>query len=131
MNETTQPVFAPQLYIQSGVTTMDFYIKALGAVELRRFSNDDGSIHVSELSVNGTIFHVHEEKESAGQFSPLRSSGSTVLIGLFVNDVDEYMNRAIAAGATVVTPAQDYDYGYRQGEVKDPFGHIWMFEKKL
>lgn len=110
---------------------MDFYIKALGAVELRRFSNDDGSIHVSELSVNGTIFHVHEEKEQAGQFSPLRCGGSTVLIGLFVNDVDAYMNRAIAAGATVVTPAQDYDYGYRQGEVRDPFGHIWMFEKKL
>ncbi len=131
MNEPTQPVFAPQLYIQSGVATMDFYIKALGAVELRRFSNDDGSIHVSELSVNGTIFHVHEEKESAGQFSPLRCNGSTVLIGLFVNDVDEYMNRAIAAGATVITPAQDYDYGYRQGEVRDPFGHIWMFEKKL
>ena len=110
---------------------MDFYIKGLGAVELRRFGNDDGSIHVSELSVNGTVFHVHEEKQSAGQLSPLKCGGSTVLIGLFVNDVDEYMNRAIAAGATVVTPAQDYDYGYRQGEVKDPFGHIWMFEKKL
>jgi PhnB protein len=26
---------------------------------------------------------------------------------------------------------QDFDYGYRQGIVKDPFGHCWQFQKKL
>jgi PhnB protein len=31
----------------------------------------------------------------------------------------------------VISPAQDYDYGYRQGVVKDPFGHHWMLEKQL
>ena len=33
--------------------------------------------------------------------------------------------------AIVVSPAQTYDYGYRQGEIKDPFGHIWLIEKKM
>jgi PhnB protein len=41
------------------------------------------------------------------------------------------MNSAIAAGATILSPAQDYDYGYRQGKIKDPFGHIWMIEKNI
>jgi PhnB protein len=131
MNELNKPIFAPQLYIGNGVRNIDFYTKGLGAIELRRFANDDGTIHVSELSINGAMFHLHEEVRRPGTFSPEKYNGTTVTIGLFVPDVDEYMNKAIAAGATVVSPAQDYDYGYRQGDVKDPFGHIWMFETKI
>jgi len=41
------------------------------------------------------------------------------------------MNKALAAGAILVSPAQSYNYGYRQGEVKDPFGHLWMIEQKI
>jgi PhnB protein len=58
-------------------------------------------------------------------------NGTTTLIGLFVEDVDALMNRAIAAGATLLSPAQNYDYGYRQGEIKDPFGHHWMIETRI
>jgi PhnB protein len=123
--------FAPQLYIPNGVTNIDFYKNAFGAVELRRFMNDDGTYHVSELSIDGTLFHLHEEKQSAGQFSPGKISGTTVFVGLFVEDVDAVMNKAIAAGAEVLSPAQSYDYGYRQGEIKDPFGHCWMIEMRI
>ncbi|WAC14618.1 VOC family protein [Dyadobacter pollutisoli] len=122
------PTFAPQLYIPNGVTNVDFYINAFGAVELRRFSNDDGSIHVSELSIDGAIFHLHEVTRNPASFSPERYNGTTTTIGLFVPDVDAFMNRAVAAGAEVLSPAQDYDYGYRQGDIKDPFGHVWMIE---
>jgi PhnB protein len=131
MNEINKPIFAPQLFIPNGVTNIEFYIKALGAIELRRFSNEDGSIHVSELSINGSLFHLHEETLRTSSFSPGKHNGTTATIGLFVPDVDAFMNRAIAEGASMVSPAQDYDYGYRQGQVKDPFGHIWMFEMKI
>jgi PhnB protein len=93
--------------------------------------NDDGSYHVAELSIDGAMFHLHEEKPAVNQFSPEKINGTTALIGLFVPDVDVFMNRAIAAGATVISPAQSYDYGYRQGEIKDPFGHHWMIELKV
>ena len=123
--------FAPQLYIPNGVTNIDFYKNAFGAVELRRFMNDDGTYHVSELSIDGALFHLHEEKQSAGQFAPGKISGTTVLVGLFVEDVDAVMSKAIEAGAEVLSPAQSYDYGYRQGEIKDPFGHYWMIEMSI
>jgi PhnB protein len=86
---------------------------------------------VVEFSIEGTLFHLHEESPKKGQLDPDKNKGTTVLIGLFVEDVDAVMNKAIAAGATVLVPAQDYDYGYRQGEVRDPFGHVWMIEKKI
>ncbi|HVZ95459.1 MAG TPA: hypothetical protein VG847_01185, partial [Chitinophagaceae bacterium] len=81
----SKPFFAPQLFIKSGAKNVDFYINGLGATELRRFSNDDGSIHVSELSINGALFHVHEEKTEAGQFEPIKNKGITCLVGLFVD----------------------------------------------
>ena len=131
MSTSINTSFAPQLYIKNGIKDISFYEKAFGAVELRRFSNDDGSIHVAELSINGALFHLHEEKIHAGQFNPELHNGTTTLIGLFVPDVDTVMNSAIAAGAKTISPAQSYDYGYRQGEVKDPFGHVWMIEMKI
>ena len=131
MNETKQTCFAPELYISAGVTDISFYKKAFGAVELRLFNNDDGSIHVAELSIDGLLFHLHEESARLNAFSPLRINAITVVIGLFVDDVDSVMNKAVEAGATVLSPAQSYDYGYRQGQIKDPFGHVWMIEMKI
>src|SRR5258708_17049513 len=113
MNTTNTITFAPQLYIKSGITNIEFYTKAFGAVEHFRFTNDDGSIHVAELSISGAMFHLHEEGLKPASFSPEKYNGTTVIIGLFVPDVDAIMNSAIAAGATVISPAQDYDYGYR------------------
>jgi PhnB protein len=131
MNDISKVSFAPQLYIGNGITNIDFYSKAFGATEIRRFSNEDGTMHVAELSIDGAIFHLHEEVRKGGTFNPHKHNGTTVLIGLFVPDVDVVMNRAIAAGAIVITPAQDYDYGYRQGELRDPFGHHWLIEMKI
>ena len=123
--------FAPQLFIPAGVTDISFYSKAFNAVELRQWKNDDGSIHVAELSINGAIFHLHEERPAKGQLEPKNKKGVTALIGLFVDDVDAVINKALAAGATLLNPAQDYDYGYRQGNIADPFGHEWLIEMKI
>lgn len=130
MNNNDHTFFAPQLYIKSGIRDISFYTRAFGAVELRRWTNDDGSIHVAELLIDGALFHLHEEKLPAGQYSPELYKGTTVIIGLFVPDVDKVMQSAIAAGAEEINPATSYDYGYRQGEIKDPFGHIWLIEAK-
>ncbi len=125
------PFFAPQLFIKSGAKNVNFYINGLGATELRRFSNVDGTIHVSELSISGALFHLHEEKIEAGEFEPIKNKGVTCLIGLFVDDVDKVVNKAIDVGATLVKAPQSYDYGYRQAEIEDPFGHIWLIEQKI
>jgi PhnB protein len=123
--------FAPELFINNGVNDISFYQIAFGAIEQMRFSNDDGSVHVVELSINGAIFHIHEITAKQYFFSPDRNNGTTICIGLFVPDVDEVMAKAIKAGATEIDPAQDYEYGYRQGTIKDPFGHYWQIQKKI
>lgn len=119
------------LFISNGTMNVDFYKNAFNAIELRRFSNDDGSIHVSELEIDGALFRLHEENAAKNSFSPNNCKGITTTICLMVDDVDAVMTAAIAAGAKEGSPAQDYDYGYRQGDVIDPYGHVWTIEKVI
>ncbi|MCB0689128.1 MAG: hypothetical protein KDC53_21470 [Saprospiraceae bacterium] len=128
---TLTTFFAPQLYIPSGINDLTFYLKAFEAEQIRSWLNVDGSIHVAELSINGAIFQVHEEGSKKGQFEPNRIGGITTLIGLFVPDVDVVIERSLKVGATLLDPVQDYDYGYRQGKIKDPFGHHWMIQTEI
>jgi PhnB protein len=122
--------FAPELHIPNGTFNIDFYIK-FGAKEHFCFRNDDGSIHVVELEINGAIFHLHETMRWFDALEPISAKGVTTVIGLFVPDVDKVMEKGIRAGATEISPAKDYEYGYRQGMFKDPFGHYWQIQKKL
>ncbi|SFP55065.1 VOC family protein [Parafilimonas terrae] len=122
--------FAPELHIPKGTFNVDFYIK-FGAIEHFRFCNDDGSIHVVELEIAGAIFHLHETMTWFNALEPISAKGVTSVIGLFVPDVDKVMEKAMQAGATEIKPAQDYDYGYRQGMFRDPFGHYWQIQKKI
>ena len=46
---------------------------------------------------------------------------------LVVEDPDAVFDRAVAAGATVLRPMVDQDYGGRGGSVADPEGNHWSF----
>jgi PhnB protein len=127
-DDTTR--FAPELHIPNGIYNIDFY-REFGATEHFCLRNDDGSIHVAELEIDGAIFHLHETMSWFNALEPISANGVTAVVGLFVPDVDEVMRKAIFAGATEINPAKDHEYGYRQGMFKDPFGHFWQIQKKL
>jgi PhnB protein len=128
MKDVLKTAFVPQLVISHGTTDLEFYKNAFGAIETKHITNDDGSIHVSEMFIDGAMFHFHEESYNGSSFSPGKYNDVTAIIGLMVADVDAVMARAIAAGAKETSPAQSYGYGYRQGEVMDPLGHRWLIE---
>ena len=122
--------FAPELHIPNGTFNIDFYTN-LGATEHFCLRNDDGSIHVAELEIDGAIFHLHETMRWFNALEPASAKGVTTVIGLFVPDVHEQMQKAVQAGAIEIQPVIDHDYGYRQGMFKDPFGHYWQIQKKI
>ena len=118
----------PELHLPSGTFDISFYTNAFGAVVLRRFDNEDGSVHAAEMSIDGAMFILHEENKDKGKLTPAQCKGFTTTIGLMVDDVDSMMVRAIAAGAKEIVPVTTYEYGYRQGDILDPFGHHWTIE---
>ncbi|HTR29071.1 MAG TPA: VOC family protein [Puia sp.] len=127
-----KPAFAPCLSLKVVAPAVEFYKKAFGAEEVLIVRNEDGSIHVAELSFEGMTFHLHEEMPGPGkERAPQTVGGTTVELGVFLDNPDPLMDNALAAGAILRSPMKDYEYGYRQGSFEDPFGHHWTLQKKL
>ncbi len=81
MTEINKAYFAPQLYIKSAVRDIEFYANDFGAIELRRWTNDDGSLHVAGLSIDGAMFHLHKESLKSRLFDPEKYNRTTTNIG--------------------------------------------------
>lgn len=130
-NKKNAARFAPVLYLKNVAGAIAFYKQAFDAKELRRWSNDDGSVHVAEMLLGDAMFPIDEEVARVAELSPETLAGNSVNLGVFVDDPDAVIERAIAAGALLINPTRDFDYGYRQGDIKDPFGHKWTFQKAI
>lgn len=125
----THAAIVPMLYMKDLSAAIEFYKKAFGASERWRVTNSDGTTHVAEMYLPPVVFRLHEEGTRDRVLGPSSLSATTVVIGLLVHNPDELGATAVAAGATVVSPVQDFEYGYRQGTFRDPFGHHWCLEK--
>jgi len=127
MNQKTS--IAPMLSVRKGARAIEFYRAAFGATETFRIDAPDGAV-VATLSVGGADFWLADESPEHSNFSPETLGGGTVRMVMIVDNPDASFDRAVAAGATVVTPVKD-DYGWRIGRLADPFGHHWEIGKPL
>jgi PhnB protein len=130
MKKSEQPrtAIVPMLYMKDLAAAIDFYKKAFDAVERWRIDHE-GNVHVAELSISPVLFRLHEEVKRDNELSPSTLNATSTVIGLLVDDPDTLAARAVAAGATELSHVQDFEYGYRQGTIRDPFGHHWCLEK--
>jgi PhnB protein len=119
----------PMLSVRRGTHALEFYKAALNAQELFRIDNEKGEV-VARLSVGGAEFWVADESPAHRNFSPESLGGGTVRMLLVVEDPDGAFERAVTAGATVVSPVGN-QHGWRVGRVADPFGHHWEIAKQL
>src|SRR5438477_4161550 len=119
---------APMLSVRNGARAVEFYKSAFGAVEVFRIEAPDGAV-VAQLSVDGSEFWVADESPEHLNFSPESLGGGTVRMVMVVADPDAACARAVKAGAKVISPVEDKEYGWRVGRVVDPFGHHWEIGK--
>lgn len=119
----------PMLSVRRGAEALEFYKTAFGAHELFRIDNDKGEV-VAQLSAGGAEFWVADESPAHRNFSPESLGGGTVRMLLVVDDPDSMFNRAVNAGATVVSPVGN-QHGWRVGRIADPFGHHWEIARQL
>ena len=119
------------LCVHDGAAALDFYTRALGAVEEMRAPSPDGKRiwHASLTFGNTKLFLADDFSEGDGMrcASPEALGGSSTLFFFYVPDADAAFHRAVAAGAEVVSPLEDMFWGDRCGKVRDPFGHEWVF----
>lgn len=114
------------LRVQDAAKAIEFYQRAFGASEKFRLSEPGGRIGHAELEFGGTTLMLSDEFPEYGIRGPQSIGGTSLSIHLHVDDADALIRRAVAAGATLLRPAQDQFYGERSGTLRDPFGHEWI-----
>ena len=115
----------PVLVCRNAAGAIDFYKKAFGAKEISRMPMPDGSVAHAELQIGDSRIMLGDEMPAMGASAPQTVGGSPVHVFLYVPNVDQMFQRAIAAGATADMPPADQFWGDRYGKLTDPFGHKW------
>jgi PhnB protein len=119
----------PRLVVSDAAGAIEFYTRAFGAVETAERFVVDGAIAHSEITIGASVVHVKDE--SAGDPSPTTLGGTPVILSLDVTDADQVAQRMLDGGARVVFEVSDHGYGYRDGRLADPYGHLWIVSQKI
>jgi PhnB protein len=117
-------------YIPKGLHSVNIYLHAVGAPqvidflrlglggeELARYASPDGVVHHAAVRIGDSVV---ELGEAHGPYQPMVS-----MVYMYVPDVDALYQRALAAGASSISPPADQSYGDRTAGVKDAFGNHW------
>jgi PhnB protein len=132
----TPPVgISPHLVCSPAAAAIDFYVRAMGAEEIRRVPTEDGArlIH-AELRFGPTIVYLCDDfpEYCGGTSRTVKAIGGVPLtLHQYVPDVDAAVKRAADAGAEVIMPPADQFWGDRYAQVRDPFGYEWSFATPL
>ena len=108
----------PYLQVREAPELIDFITRAFGGQEtFRGGPGSEGGLHC-EMSIGDSMLMI-------GGGAAWRGTPKPTAIHLYVPNVDELYERALAAGATVLNPLTEQPYGDREGCVKDPYGNHW------
>jgi len=118
-------IATPRLCVREMAPAIKFYEEAFGAIEMSRFSASSGQIPYAYIKIGDAPIMLAEEQPDLNLLSPQSLGSTTVIINLLVDDVDAFVHRAVAAGATIQLPVAAMFYGQRSGRIRDPFGHSW------
>ncbi|MGE0220860.1 VOC family protein [Mycolicibacterium sp.] len=129
-----QPMLAPHLVVGDAAAALGFYAKAFGAEEMVRMPGPDGKLMHAAMRINGFPVFLNDdypEYNDGKSSTPTALGGTPVTIHLQGPDVDGRFQRALDAGATVVSPLEDQFWGDRYGVLRDPFGHQWSLAETV
>jgi PhnB protein len=115
----------PYLSVAGAADAIEFYKKALGAKEIMRMPGPDGKLGHVEIQIGDSRVMLSDEYKEMAFVGPKSLGGTSVHLHVYVKDADSQVEKAVAAGATIVEPLEDKFYGDRSGCIEDPFGHRW------
>ena len=121
----------PRIFVRGAADALKFYQQAFSAIELGRHADPSGKIVNAEIKIGDSIVSLAEESPEFGNHSPLSLGGATTILTLNVENADAVWEQALSSGAKVIFPLANQSYGYRQGRLEDPFGHLWIVSTRI
>jgi len=114
----------PWIATKDTARLLDFLKEAFGAEELARVEGAvPGSIGHAETRIGTSIVMMFD--------SPFKVD-TPAMMRLWVEDIEKALQRAVDAGATVVTAVTDVQaWGDRVARLRDPLGNLWWLQERV
>jgi PhnB protein len=115
----------PWLVSPSSAQLIDFMHAAFGAEELpnSRLTDQSGVIIHAVVRLGDAMLQLFDSRSGWG---PTPS-----LLNVYVEDVAQTYQRALALGATAVTEITALWFGEKVGRILDPFGNLWWLVERV
>jgi uncharacterized glyoxalase superfamily protein PhnB len=120
----------PTLRYRDAAAAIDWLCRAFGFEKHFVVPGESGAIEHAQLTLGDGMIMLGSARDDAfGKMQKPPAAGGPVTQSpyIVVADVDAHHDRAVAAGAKVVYPLTDEDYGGRGYSCLDPEGHLWSF----
>ena len=128
---TTAAAVIPTMRYRDAPAAVDWLCRAFGFRQHLVIPGPDGAVAHAELSFGAGL--VMLGSHGSGEFDHLMAvpgdagGRCTQSVYVIVADVDAHHEGAVRAGAEIVMPPRDQDFGGRSYICRDPEGHVWSF----
>ena len=124
--ENMQTIF-PILRYSDARAAIRWLCVAFGFVELFSVPEHGPYVRHARLKLGAGLIMVGSVRPDDGIASPQALGLATQMLAVYVDDPDAHFERAQAAGAKILAPPNDTDFGSREYHVVDLEGHPWTF----
>lgn len=126
--KTTPSDIHPCLWYEDAPAAIAWLCDAFGFVPRLVVPGPDGMVMHAELSLGTGVIMVSSVQKQQDRVTPRQLDGrATQALSVHVDDPDAHCASALRAGARLLAPLRDEDYGGRGYSVADPEGHVWYF----
>ena len=127
------PAIIPCLAYRDAHAAIDFLCEAFGFSRNAVYESEDKTrIDHAQLTLDGNMIMLSSTsrhvEDALSMVTPAETGGKvTACLYVVLDDPDAHYERAVKAGARIINPPTDQDYGGRSYEVTDLEGNVWSF----
>ena len=121
----------PRLFCRNPADEVEFCVATFQAEERVRRPGPDGALAHALITIGDAMVMIEAEWPEAPNRAPASDGASPVALYVYVENVDETVERAVSRGAKVVMTAANQPWGDRIAWFIDPAGHVWTAATRI
>jgi PhnB protein len=128
----TTPDIYPRLAYRDELAAVEYLTRVFQFVESREARMEYDGQYLCWLRLgSGVVMLGRANTDVHLIHSPLDAGLTTVMLNVYVHDVDAHYAHAVAEGADITMAIDDAFFGERRYEATDPEGHRWHFGERF
>jgi len=124
-------VIIPRLVCRDPLAELDFCKTTFRAEERVRRPGPDGGVSHALITIGPAMIMIESEWPAMTMRAPRPDGSSPVAIFVYIEDVDQAVERAAELGAKILMPLEDQFWGDRTAWIMDPSGHVWTIATRI